>query len=387
MRSRGGELRRVVREKQCRIVVHEQVAKLPELKRDTRTEWVPVFLAMKVDVVVPAPDDLNDVADHVTGLLAVSDAGLTKHAQKTIWVRSVAGAKAPGMMLVTNARAAILFDKQRWESRWKQDETRYSSSGRSVGITFRLGANTELVVVATYWPDTPHENQVDTLRERAWVAQLAQRPQEKGNVLVLAGDFNVCPDETTDRQTPGDRQSAARRESDRFREWAEDTNLVSTYKHRHPTTARFTYANGAVRTALDDIHVSAAYAGGVAQSGIWLYSLHHSDHVGTPFAILSLTPAQQTRRGLREVRAIRRIHTKSKTQEDMQLFALQVEHQLKNGNTQLIASLRGVPSEADTNEWLERAVKNMTDCMYSAAKALWGETSQARREIDRAVSI
>jgi hypothetical protein len=133
--------------------------------------------------------------------------------------------------------------------------------------------------------------------------------------------------------------------------------------------------------------VSAAYAGGVAQSGIWLYSLHHSDHVGTPFAILSLTPAQQTRRGLREVRAIRRIHTKSKTQEDMQLFALQVEHQLKNGNTQLIASLRGVPSEADTNEWLERAVKNMTDCMYSAAKALWGETSQARREIDRAVSI
>jgi hypothetical protein len=56
-----------VREEQRWIVVHEQVAELPELESDARTEREPVFLAVELDVLVSAPDDLDDVPDHIAG--------------------------------------------------------------------------------------------------------------------------------------------------------------------------------------------------------------------------------------------------------------------------------------------------------------------------------
>ncbi|OWZ16463.1 hypothetical protein PHMEG_0009733 [Phytophthora megakarya] len=56
----------------------------------------------------------------------------------------------------------------------------------------------------------------------------------------------------------------------------------------------FTYQNGVIKTALDDVYISAQYAFQVKRSGIWLYSLNTGDHVGTPFVSLELDRIQRT---------------------------------------------------------------------------------------------
>jgi hypothetical protein len=60
-----------VREEQRWIVVHEQVAELPELERDARTEREPVFLAVELDVLMSAPDDLDDVPVFFSALIGM----------------------------------------------------------------------------------------------------------------------------------------------------------------------------------------------------------------------------------------------------------------------------------------------------------------------------
>ncbi|ETV74257.1 hypothetical protein H257_11191 [Aphanomyces astaci] len=44
-------------------------------------------------------------------------------------------------------------------------------------------------------------------------------------------------------------------------------------------------------------------------------------------------------------------------------------------------------SPQDTTDWLEAAVQNLYDILYTSAKIKWGETSQTRKAVDRAVAI
>lgn len=41
----------------------------------------------------------------------------------------------------------------------------------------------------------------------------------------------------------------------------------------------------------------------------------------------------------------------------------------------------------DIRLWLESAIDNLSSCMYQAVQHVWGEVSQGRRAVDRAVSI
>ncbi|EGZ06447.1 hypothetical protein PHYSODRAFT_307371 [Phytophthora sojae] len=191
-----------------------------------------------------------------------------------------------------------------------------------------------------------------------------------------------------DRQGEGHRKASARRASDDFRAWTTEQGLMSCFKHRFPTQPRFTYQNGSTRTALDDIYISGRHTHQIQQSRIWLYSLHLSDHVGVPFVSIALGHVQHTPARLKNVRAFKVLPVKGASKDELHSFKTLLAGQLASGTVRLIDPLCGEPNaDADIQNWLTSAIDNLYKCMYQAAKRTWGERSQTRRAIDRAVSI
>lgn len=73
--------------------------------------------------------------------LVVSDAGLMENEQRTVWSATRRGSSEPSVSMVATRRAAVVFETQRWQSWCKKEATRYSPSGRSISLVFRLGGH------------------------------------------------------------------------------------------------------------------------------------------------------------------------------------------------------------------------------------------------------
>ncbi|KAL3673485.1 hypothetical protein V7S43_001195 [Phytophthora oleae] len=171
-------------------------------------------------------------------------------------------------------------------------------------------------------------------------------------------------------------------------DWTDEQEIVSAFKVRYPDTQRFTYQNGATKTALDDIYISSPHAHQVRLSGIWLYSLNTGDHVGTPFVTIALDRLQRTKTHLQGKKPIKVLAVKRPTPEGLLWFSSCIAEQLEAGSQRLLPPLpEGEESNDGIAAWLHNAILNLYDCMYQAAKPVWGESCQGLRAIDRAVSI
>jgi hypothetical protein len=91
--------------------------------------------------------------------LVVSDAALDSQEERKVWSRAHGGGKAPALLVVGHQRVDIVMDIERWQSRWKKSATCYSPSGRSLSIILPVGTRSQLKIIATYCPDTPHRNE------------------------------------------------------------------------------------------------------------------------------------------------------------------------------------------------------------------------------------
>ncbi|RQM21573.1 hypothetical protein B5M09_013019 [Aphanomyces astaci] len=168
--------------------------------------------------------------------------------------------------------------------------------------------------------------------------------------------------------------------------------LLSTFRYRHPNRQRHTYARNNTAVTLDDIYISARSAHKLSASGIWLHTIHSSDHAGTPFLALALCPGDHTPSRLSGVKPIRVVNTRYLTKGDISTFGDHTSQLLLEGRlppliTAPLPRAATMWSPQETTDWLEGAVQNLYDILYTSAKLKWGETSQTKKALNRAVAI
>ncbi|RHY29630.1 hypothetical protein DYB25_013428, partial [Aphanomyces astaci] len=168
--------------------------------------------------------------------------------------------------------------------------------------------------------------------------------------------------------------------------------LVTTFRHRHPNLERYTYARNNTAVALDDIYISARTAHKVGASGIWMHTIHSSDNAGTPYMAIDLFPGDHTPSRLTGVQPIRVVNTRNLAKVEINSFGAHTSKLLLEG--QLPQLTPAPPTKAATTgspqeivDWLDEAVRNLYDILYTSAKLKWGETSQTRKALNRAVEI
>jgi hypothetical protein len=133
---------------------------------------------------------------------------------------------------------------------------------------------------------------------------------------------------------------------------------------------RYTYIRDGRASTLDDIFVGEQDAQLIINSGIWLDTLHSSDHIGVPFCVLKW-PTDDTRLGrLKGVRPIYAINTKDKTQDDLMEYQTHLQTHLCDGTAQLIEEVPEGANARTTHQWLDRAIQNLYDVMFKAAEEL-----------------
>ncbi|RHZ26017.1 hypothetical protein DYB31_006740 [Aphanomyces astaci] len=137
---------------------------------------------------------------------------------------------------------------------------------------------------------------------------------------------------------------------------------------RHPNRQRHSYARNKTDVTLDDIYISARSAHKLSASG---------DH----------TPSR-----LSGVKPIRAVNTRYLTKGDISTFGEHTSQLLLEGR--LPPPDYGTPPHAgtmwspqETTDWLQGAVQNLYDILYTSAKLKWGETSQTRKALNREVAI
>ncbi|RHZ02903.1 hypothetical protein DYB31_009065 [Aphanomyces astaci] len=168
--------------------------------------------------------------------------------------------------------------------------------------------------------------------------------------------------------------------------------LVTTFRHRHPNLERYTYARNNTAVALDDIYISARTAHKMGASGIWMHTIHSSDNAGTPYMAIDLFPGDHTPSRLTGVQPIRAVNTRNLAKVEINSFGAHTSKLLLEG--QLPQLTPAPPTKAATTgspqeivDWLDEAVRNLYDILYTSAKLKWGETSQTRKALNRAVEI
>ncbi|RHX97985.1 hypothetical protein DYB36_007076, partial [Aphanomyces astaci] len=324
--------------------------------------------------------------------LIIADADLPAHKATQLWTPSPGGAHTPSLMAISNHRVSLLYDIQRWHSRIDARSTTYSPSGRSLAITIRLGKGTLVTLLGTYCQDNPAAHKEDTDREWQWLAQAATRVTGPHHYVIMGGDFNTYGPNPLDRSAPTPRTGANNEIGIAFQQWTQRLGLISTFRHRHPTLQRHTYARNNTAVTLDDIYISARTAHKVGASGIWLHTINSSDHAGTPYMALDLCPGDHTPSRLTGVRPIRVVNTRTLAKAEIDSFGAHTSHLLLTG--QLPQLTPAPPSTAATTwspqeieDWLDSAISNLYDILYTSAKLKWGETSQTRKALNRAVAI
>ncbi|ETV64450.1 hypothetical protein H257_18667 [Aphanomyces astaci] len=271
------------------------------------------------------------------------------------------------------------------------DAQTYSPSGRSISICIRLGKGSLITLIGTYCQDIPTAHREETNLEWQWLTQAAAHTTEPHHFVVMGGDFNTYGTNPLDRSAPTPRSSSSTDMGTAFQHWLERIGLSSTFRYRHPSLQRHTYTLNNTAVALDDIYITSRTAHKLEASGIWLNTIHSSDHAGTPFMTLNLCPGDHTPSRLSGA------NPSGSSTHDI----LQRTKSPRLAHTPLIYSSpanfppcsRPPPHAATTwtpqatTEWLEGAVQNLYDILYTSAKLKWGETSQTRKALNRAVVI
>ncbi|RHY54582.1 hypothetical protein DYB38_007436 [Aphanomyces astaci] len=324
--------------------------------------------------------------------LIIADSDLPAYKATQLWTPAHGGTHAPSLMAVSNHRVSLLYDIQRWHSRIDARCTIYSPSGRSIAITLRLGKGTLVTLIGTYCQDNPAAHKEATDREWQWLAQAATRATGPHHFVVMGGDFNTYGPNPLDRLAPTPRASPSNDIGIAFQQWTQGIGLVSSFRHRHPNLQRHTYARNNTSVALDDIYISARTAHKVGASGIWLHTIHSSDHEGTPYMALDLCPGDHTPTRLTGVKPIRVVNTRNLAKADIASFGVHTSQLLSEGKLPQLTP--APPPNADTawspqeiGDWLDGAIRNLYDILYNSAKLKWGETSQTRKALNRAVAI
>ncbi|OWZ01201.1 hypothetical protein PHMEG_00027465 [Phytophthora megakarya] len=298
--------------------------------------------------------------------------------------------KVPAVLVVGTQYVAMAFVRERWENRLVKDSICYSDSKRSMCVKLRLGHARAMWIIGTYIHHSPERHKTQTQAEWDWIQTQTSLGRLDNAIVLVGGDFNTYPDEGLDRRGVGvgERSSQAKEMSHRFETWTTTHGLVSSFKSHHRTTPRFTYERGGVKTALDDIYVSGEHESIIVSSGIWLHSLVSSDHVGTPFVVLRCERGTRIAATVHEITHIKVVSTRDKTSEEMTAFTIVTDKMLGEGKITLIEDIDpATTNEAEILDWLERAIVNMNECLYTSAKNLWGESNQSRRQLARSVSV
>ncbi|KAF0740262.1 hypothetical protein Ae201684P_016934 [Aphanomyces euteiches] len=300
-------------------------------------------------------------------ILADADIGTQPH---QIWCTQTNGSMRPGLVTLGTSRVAILYDYQR------------------IAIHFRLGHRGKLTLLGAYCPDSPHTCRAETQQEWDWLAEHTPPPTPR-TLVLLAGDFNTYGTNPMDRSSTAQRSKASVAIGEAYDSWQQLHNWTSTFRQLHPQLPRYTYARAGTAVALDDILIQTNEAHCVTASGIWIGSLHSSDHIGIPIAEIALNLHWTSSSQLKEVCPIRVVNTRKSTPTELAQFTTHT--------TQLVQTLQLpplIPPLADTEDdpatishWLETAMHNLYTILYGSAKSLWGETSQTQRAINRATAI
>ncbi|ETV83337.1 hypothetical protein H257_04088 [Aphanomyces astaci] len=131
----------------------------------------------------------------------------------------------------------------------------------------------------------------------------------------------------------------------------------------------------------------------VGSSSSRLHTIHSSDHAGTPFLALALCPGDHTPTRLSSVKPIRVVNTRYLTKGDISTFGEHTSQLLLEDRLPPLITAPPPPhiattwSPQETTDWLEGAVQNLYDILYTSAKLKWGETSQTKKALNRAVAI
>ncbi|RLO09813.1 hypothetical protein DYB28_010531, partial [Aphanomyces astaci] len=322
--------------------------------------------------------------------LIIADSDLPAHKATQLWTPAHGGTHAPSLMAVSNHRVSLLYDIQRWHSRIDARCTTYSPSGRSIAITLRLGKGTLVTLIDTYCQDNPAAHKEAADREWQWLAQAATRATGPHHFVVMGGDFNTYGPNPLDRLAPTPRASPSSDIGIAFQQWTQSIGLVSSFRHRHPNLQRHTYARNNTAVALDDIYISARTAHKVGASGIWLHTIHSSDHAGTPYMALDLATTPHHDLLGSNPSAL----STPATLQRLTLLPSGYTHPNSSARASYPNSPQHPPPNAVTawspqeiGDWLDGAIRNLYDILYNSAKLKWGETSQTRKALNRAVAI
>ncbi|KAH9182004.1 hypothetical protein AeNC1_016021 [Aphanomyces euteiches] len=250
-----------------------------------------------------------------------------------IWCAQTNGTSRPGLATLSASRVAILYDYQRWHSRLQLTATTTSPSGRSIAIHLRLGQRGKLTLLGTYCPASPHTCRTETIQEWDWLAEHTPPPAPR-TLVLLAGDFNTYGTNSLDRSSPAQRSHASTAMGEAFESWQQLHNWTSTFRYLHPQIPRYTYTRAGTAVALGDILIQTRTAHSIQASGIWIGSLHSSDHIGTPITQIALDHRWSSSTQLKGVRPIRVVNTRNTTDADMAQFTQHTNHLLQ---TQLSA--------------------------------------------------
>ena len=333
-------------------------------------EVVDWFMANELDALVLADSDFSNE-------------------ETKIWLEQTDGTAKPTLTVFSAAKVAIMIDSARWESRVIKKEITRSPSGRSICIPMRLGSKGKLWLVGTYCHHTPQQFRTETESEWHWMETTRLTANLQGAFLIIGGDFNTYGTHPNDRPSRTVRNSASTRVGEQFEDWTRRMNMASAFRIRHPDAARYTLKRdkAGIRVTLDDIYVPVSLESRIIESGIWMQSLHASDHVGVPFTTIQLTTGEATPRQLHGVKAIKYVNTRTKSAKEMTEFTAHLEKTFDCGNAMLIDPLPPDPTYQQQCDWIECAIENLHKIMYKAGKDLWGEQDQNAKTKARAVCI
>ncbi|KAH9076836.1 hypothetical protein Ae201684P_010767 [Aphanomyces euteiches] len=265
-----------------------------------------------------------------------------------IWCTQTNGSWRPGLATLNTGRVTILYDYQRTQHR----------------NTFPPRPQRQ---INDHWHELPCICRTETQQEWDWITDHTP-PQEPHTLALLAGDFNTYGTNPLDRSSPAQRSRASTAIGEAFESWQQLHTWTSTFRHLHPQLPRYTYARAGTAVALDDILIRNNAAHRVTASGIWIGSLHSSDHIGIPIAEIALDAHWTSRSQLKGVCPIRVVNARKPTATELAQFTIHTSHLMQT--LQLPPLIPPLAASED-----------------NPAKSLWGDTSQTQRAINRATAI
>ncbi|ETV64499.1 hypothetical protein H257_18617 [Aphanomyces astaci] len=320
-------------------------------------------------------------------VLFMADSDWGARAGSQVWTAQQQGGPAPGLIIFGHGRVAMVFLRERWTARIDRRAIQYSPSGRSLMVPVRLGQVGLIWFLGTYGHDNPHTCMDAVRLEWEWLSDCNDRANAARAIVIAGGDWNTYGTSPHDRRNPETRPANAYATGQEFEQWLHANQWVSTFRLRWPDLDRHTYQRANTATTLDDIFINTRAAWKVTGAGIWLDSIHSSDHVGTPVVELRLDTSERSRHRLQDVQAIKGVNTRRITPTELARFGPYITDTIRTGAVPKLIPPCSSEQPDEVTAWLELALSNVTHILYRGAALLWGETSQTRTTIHRDICV